>query len=258
MRAMNSAPVQSPDSFYRSGSEGFLPTALSRVSSPSKFQHDAALGLLMAQTLEDQIETGRDRLARFTLDMLHPAPAEPTTIEWRVRRAGRRVRLLEGQSKAGEVVAAQAIVLVVTPSGRPPPPQPLMGSNPPLDDDNPAAPPRRLEGLDVREAGRAIWVRMNAQVTPGAHRSLLATALAAAHAGTDRLGALWPLGYSRLDMAVHFSRGPRGEWVKAETTPMLLGDGIGVVDHALSDAEGPFARAHQTVLFGGQSPGAAK
>src|ERR1019366_3131992 len=100
------------------GVEG--PHSLPQMQTPSPWRRDAqngvALGLLMAQTLEAEIDLDREQLARFTLDILHPAPFAPTRISWRVTHADDRVRLLEGLLEARGLKAVRASALVLASS----------------------------------------------------------------------------------------------------------------------------------------------
>jgi len=246
--------------FYVAEGDGFVPTGLSTSPWRRDSQNGLALGLLMTHTLVRRPEAAQGHLARFTLDILRPAPAALTTIAWRVARGGRRVQLLEGELIAGGEVSARASALFVAPTGPPPPPREM---HPP-----PVSPEDALErtvlargtGVDTRLVERrtesptgrqSLWVRVEADVVPGAGATPIGAAVAASDFGGSSLrdySKEWT--YPNLDIAVHFSRAPRGEWVHASTLPMMLGRGTAVIDHHLSDRDGPFARAHQTLFFG--------
>ena len=86
--------------YYGVDGDAFLPTALCASPWRRDAQNGVALGLLMAQTLEAELDPGREQLARFTLDILHPAPFAPTRISWRATHADARLRLFEGVLEA--------------------------------------------------------------------------------------------------------------------------------------------------------------
>jgi hypothetical protein len=253
--------TESWPSYFLPDGDGFVPTPLSFSPWVADAQNGVALGLLMAHTLERQSQLRREHIARFTLDILRPAPAAHTRIDWRALPAGRLARRLEGGLVAGGVVAARATALLVA-RGRPGPPAQML---------QPAiAPPEeatdrvtsRESGLEVRlikdaaavvsgkRLVRTVWVRVRADVSLGDRASPIATAIAAADTGAFSLGEYregW--NFPNLDIAVHFSRAPRGEWVRVDAQTLMLGTGIGVIDHHLADGDGAFARAHQTIFF---------
>jgi hypothetical protein len=258
---MTTAPARRKK-FYLPEGGGFAPMRLAGSPWRGDAQNGVALGVLMAHTLETRADTGGGRLARFTLDIMRPAPAQLTQVTWRVARAGRRVRLLEGILEAGGVEAVRASALFVSPTGPTPPPQPLVSPGAPPDE-APEPPFVPIEtGLEMRvlrrgrltQAGervqQSVWVRLLAEAVPGGGTSTLAAAIAIADTGGASLReytADWTS--PNLDIAIHFSRTPRGEWVHAATAPMVLGNGVAVIDHRLSDVDGPFARAHQTIFY---------
>jgi len=257
---MAAEPAARRKRFFVAEGDGFVPTGLSTSPWRRDSQNGLALGLIMAHTLGARPEAADGRLARFTLDILRPAPAQLTHVAWRVVRGGRRVQLLEGELKAGGEIAARASALFVAPTSPTPAGQVLRP--PPLRPEN--APPDwllmpRETGLhtlraetraESRSGRQSLWLRVEADIVPGSPASPVATAIAVSDFGGSTLreyGKGWT--YPNMDIAVHFSRTPRGEWVHASSAPMMLGHGVAVVDHQLSDLDGPFARSHQTLFL---------
>jgi hypothetical protein len=210
----------------------------------------------MAQTLEGEIDVRREMLARFTLDILHAAPFAPTRVSWRLTHADARVRIFEGllEARGVNAVRAGALVLAADESA---PPEPQEALTPPV-----GASDRELNqrsGLSVRlvkrdrQAGHTretAWLRVSANVAPGRPASRIATAVAAADIGAVSLSRYrddWV--FPNLDLAVHFVRPPQAGWLRVDTEPMMLGAGICVINHCISDSAGPCARAHQTLFF---------
>jgi hypothetical protein len=266
-RAMTTTPDHEPKPLYRPDGGGFAPTSLSASPWQADAQNGVSLGALMAHTLGVQANPEGAYLARFTLDILRPAPRALTRVVWRVARAGRRVRLLEGELEAGGVIAARASALFVAPDGPAPPALALVPPAIPPEE----APPRPLNpresGLESRLIQRgqpsegvklSLWVRVKAPIVPGAWASPITTAIAAADTGGAALGdygAAW--NFPNLDIAVHFARAPHGDWVHVDAEAMVLGNGTAVINHRLSDRQGAFARGHQTLFLTRRQPRAA-
>jgi hypothetical protein len=253
------APPERRKRFYVAEGDGFVPTGLSISPWRGDAQNGLALGLMAVHTLEARPEAKAGKLARLTLDILRPAPAQLTRVTWRVARGGRRVWLLEAEIIAGGETAARASALFVAPAGPAPDAQPLRPPGAlPQDAPERLIMPRGTGLLAVRDATRAearsgrqsLWLKLTADIVPGSPASPIATAVAISDFGGSTLrdySADWA--YPNMDIAVHFSRTPRGEWVHAASAPMMLGHGVAVVDHHLSDLNGPFARAHQTLFL---------
>jgi hypothetical protein len=248
--------------FYVPEGDGFRPTGLTMSPWRSDAQNGVSLGMLMVHTLETRADTGDGRLARFSLEIMRPAPRTLTHVSWRVATSGRRVRLLEGVLSADGVEAARVNALIVSPTDEAPPPMPLAPPGPPPEGPASPSPMPYASGLDMRyqrrgglaETGervrQSMWMRLLADIVPGVAPSPHAVALAVSDTGGASMNDYatdwtWP----NLDIAVHFSRTPRGEWVHAHSDALVLGAGVATIDHHLSDVEGPFARTHQTLLF---------
>jgi len=248
--------------FFHQEGEAFAPTALSANHWHPDAQSGVALGLLMSHTLQAQPEAANGRLARFTLDILRPAPALPTRVAWRLANSEGTVRLLEGELEAGGQVAARASALFVDPTAASPPAMPLVPPIAAPEDAGKAPAMARQIGLEPRflSVGRlgpsgertphVLWLRLEADITPGVRASPISTAVAISDFGGSALGdygSAW--NFPNVDIAVHFARQPEGEWVQTRVSPLLLGENVGIIDHRLSDRRGPFAHAHQVMFF---------
>ncbi|HXQ47746.1 MAG TPA: acyl-CoA thioesterase domain-containing protein [Caulobacteraceae bacterium] len=247
------------DEYYGVDGDEFLPTMLSASPWRRDAQNGVALGLLMAHTLEAQFDPSREQVARFTLDILHPAPFAPTNVTWSTIRADSRIHLFEGKLEARGLKAVRASALVLA-AGE---------SAPRTDGGRDFAPPaesserelNQQSGLNVRlmrsgsrgaatHSRATAWVRVEADVTPGEPASNIAAAIAAADMGAvalRRYRDCWD--FPNLDVAVHFVRPPHQGWLRVDTEPLMLGAGVCVINHRIFDGEGPCARAHQTLFF---------
>ncbi len=248
-----------PKRFFVPDGDGYLPKGLTISPWRGDSMNGVALGLIMSHALTAEPHYQAGHIARFTLDILRPAPAQRTTVNWRVARDGRRVQLLEGELESGGVVAARASALIVAPT--PPFPEARANRPPPIPPQD--APERAVipasTGLETRlvasraeaaDGRQSLWVRVSADIVEGFPATALSTALAAADFGASSMREYrkdWTS--PNLDIAAHFSRTPRGEWVHSSFKPMALGSGVAVVDHVMSDLDGVFARAHQTLYF---------
>jgi Thioesterase-like superfamily len=244
------------EDYYGVDGAHFLPSALCASPWRPDAQNGVALGLLMAQTLEAEIDPAREQLARFTLDILHPAPFAPTCISWRLAHADARVRLFEGALEARGVKAVRGSAVVVA-AGKPASSERREGLTPP--DEASDRDLNQRSGLSVRmvkgkpqaaHVKETVWVRVDANIAAGRPASHIATAIAAADTGAISLSKYrsdWE--FPNLDVAVHFVRPPQEGWLRVDTEPMMLGAGICVINHRISDGAGPCARAHQTLFF---------
>lgn len=248
-----------PKRFYVPDGDGYLPKGLTISPWRGDSQNGVALGLIMSHALTAEPHYQAGHIARFTLDILRPAPAQRTVVRWRVARNGRRVQLLEGELESGGVVAARASALIVAPSGpapdaRPAPPPPSPPETAPEHAVIPAGTgleTRLVETRDAAASGRqSLWVRVVADIVEGSPATPVSAAIAAADFGASCMREYRKAWTSpNLDIAVHFARAPRGEWVHTACKPMALGAGIAIIDHHLSDRDGLFGRAHQTLYF---------
>jgi len=56
------------------------------------------------------------------------------------------------------------------------------------------------------------------------------------------------------DLTVYFGREPRGEWLGLQITSEAHADGTGLAQSALSDLDGPFGRAAQSLVVAPRPP----
>ena len=54
--------------------------------------------------------------------------------------------------------------------------------------------------------------------------------------------------FPNLDIAIHFNRMPRGEWLLIDALTESAGNGLAIVSSVFSDREGVYGRGHQ-ILF---------
>jgi len=101
------------------------------------------------------------------------------------------------------------------------------------------------------EPGPAVaWVRMRHPLVAGEEPSPLIRALIAADSGNGISSALdfrhWT--FVNVDLTVHLSRMPAGEWVCLDSVTAPEPTGVGLTDTVLFDERGPIGLAAQTLL----------
>jgi len=257
---MTAATEQPPIDYYAAVRDGFMPTSLASSPWQRDAQNGVALGLLLSHTLELEMSPERERLANFILDIVRPVPSELTHVRWRETQGDAGSRLLTGTLEAEGVVGARVTARLVASDAISPLARPIHPMIPP-----PHATQRDVSqrsGLDVqlvrspapRQPADPVrltaWVKVKAGITAKSRASALSTAIAAADIGAVCLQPFrseW--NFPNLDVAVHFSRRPHAGWIRVDSEASMLGNGAGVMDHRLSDSDGPFARAHQILFF---------
>lgn len=259
--------------FFTPTGEGFEASELTRGPWDGASQHAGPPAALIGREIEriDGVGGGpRERqVGRVTLEILAPVPIGSIRVEAHVVRPGRRVDLVEATLSDGDgrpLVRARAWRLLR---------RRVEMSSVPAPRDRPAPPPPgRLEradsffptGYDVgyhtameyrfatgsfTETGPGIaWMRMRHPLVAGEEPSPLQRVLIVADSGN---GISATLDYSRylfinVDLTVHLSRMPEGEWVCLDSVTVPEPSGVGLTDTVLFDERGPIGLAAQTLL----------
>ena len=102
--------------------------------------------------------------------------------------------------------------------------------------------------------GGVAWFRLRRDVfDDGVAPSPLARAAAASDVGgavSARRGGEFPeVSFINADISVHLARLPDGDWIRLTSSSTWEPTGIGAVSSELSDAAGPFGRAHQALVL---------
>lgn len=246
--------------FFEERDGAFVPNSIAGSPWGAGQLNGVAVGALLAHTMIEAHPPEGMNIARFTLDIIGRAPMAPTTASWRVLREGRRQAVLEGRLSARGVDVARAVAVFVRQADEgapatvfaPPSPLPEAALDEPLMMSMKTGLESRLLQRGVagsdQPLGR-VWVRPITPVVAGAAiHPIVAAAVAGdfgggLSSGVDRAAWLSP----NIDIAIHFVRPPRDEWVLVEAQSMLAGNGAGLVETRLSDRFGLFGRAHQVL-----------
>jgi len=106
--------------------------------------------------------------------------------------------------------------------------------------------------------GGVAWYRLMIPTTPGREPSPTARAAAAADFGNGvsgfRTNQFIPVSFPNADLVVHFSRQPRGDWVRLEAISEWRPDGIGLSRGRLGDREAVFGVSEQSLVLSAAPP----
>jgi hypothetical protein len=250
------------DALFTRKGNGFEPTELTRGPWDPNAQHGGPPAALIASELQRHSD-GRP-FARIALHLMKPVPLVPLTVEVAIDRDGRRARRMRADLKAGDetVCFAYALQLQGDPD-KPVPEIPLRGAMPKPPEDSTVAPaftPYSMfggDGVEVRfaeghfhEPGpAAAWFRLKVPVIEGEPITPLQRAMAAADFGNGISAAIsWEeFTFVNPELTVFLLREPIGEWVGNDAVTAIDPGGIGLAEATLHDANGPFARALQSL-----------
>ena len=256
------------ESFYVSNGDGsFLATELTRGPWDPGAQHAGPPSALLGREIEALDGSDDFQVGRITFEILRPVPIGPVTVEARVLRPGRKVRMVEASlsGEAGELMRATAWQLRTTemelPEGAvddsPPPQGPEEGWVPEFFPTGQEA--GYHTGMELKAVAGAFleigpatfWLRMRQPLVAGEEPTPLQRALIAADVGNGISAVLDYHSYVfiNVDLTVHFERMPAGEWVCVDAVTRPEPSGIGTAESVLSDRRGRIGRAAQSLLI---------
>lgn len=266
--------------FYVRSGDRFEATALTRGPWDADAQHAGPAAALLGRAIErlDGVGPEPDRrlVGRVTLEILAPIPIAPVAVSAEVVRPGRRVDLVEAMMSDGDgrpLLRARAWRLlrrsIPLPAGlgprshpEPPPPGRLETNDRFFPSGHDTGYHTAMEGRFVSgsflEPGPATaWVRMRHPLVADEEPTPLQRVLIAADSGNGISAALdferWI--FVNVDLTVHLSRMPAGEWVCLDSVTVPEREGIGLTDTVLRDERGPIGLAAQTLLVEPREPG---
>jgi len=255
--------------FVRDGGQ-LVATGLTRGPWSNDHQHGGPPAALLAGAIE---RAGNDssefRLVRVTVEFLRPVPIARLEVSTEMVRAGRQAQRVGASLSAGGVEVARALGLRLRRQRLDLPERPS-GPRLPYPD---ALPPHRFSffrhevayhtAIELRIA-RGTWAKgpVDAWMRPlfplvrGEPTSACERVLILADAESGVCPPLEPDRWSFLnpDLTVYFGREPRGQWIGLEIVSEAHADGTGLAQSALSDLEGPFGRASQSLVVAPRTP----
>lgn len=250
--------------FTRDGAR-FVATELTRGPWSNEHQHGGPPAALLTGAIERAGTDAADfRLVRVTVEFLRPVPIAVLEVSTEVVRAGRQAQRIAATLSAGGVEVARAVGLRLRR-------QPLDLRETPGSATLPhpdTLTPFRFSFFRHRVAyhtaiemriARGVWAKgpVDAWMKPlhplveGERTSPCERVLILADAESGVCPPLDPAEWTFLnpDLTVYFGREPRGEWVGLSIVSEAHADGTGLAQSALSDLEGPFGRAAQSLVI---------
>ncbi|WP_298287292.1 acyl-CoA thioesterase domain-containing protein [Novosphingobium sp.] len=237
----------------------FVPTALATGPWDKRMQSGVVINALVAHAAEQTPSLVPMVTSRLVTDILKPAWMAPVQPRVEVIREGTRLQLLQIELLQNDAPIVRASALRVRIAECPATPFPVHAVAP---EGLPSLNRRRsamnainetrLEagGLDVIGPG-LVWSRMRGEIEPGMPISpFVHTAMAAdMGSGTSSYVDWHDWTYANVDISLHLTRMPQGEWIRVAATTESAGNGLAVVDTRLADEHGEFGHAHQTLFL---------
>lgn len=240
------------DSYFERDGSYLLPTARAAGAWNADRMHGRLIVGLIADDVQRIAHADGMRCARFTVDLLEPAPMQPVCVRTiSVHRTSRsHVLDVVATTDSGGLTRASVVLLAgaETPPGEvwsaapwnAPPPDRVE----PVSDDQRSTLPwdaRPVHGPDmVTRDRKAVWLRdpfslVAGEVAPALVRlAMVADAVnPLANSGTRGLR------YINTDLTLYLRRDPVGEWFGFEVTQHLATDGTAVGHCAVHDTDGP-------------------
>lgn len=243
--------------YFEPTATGFLPTEAAASPWDGAHLSGVAIGGLLAHAIDGV--SGDMSVARLTIDILGTAPNTESIVTVTTRRNGKQIKLIEAELSVEGRVSARATALLIRAIETPPlqsqlaydPPESFADSGPSGRAALRGAMQRRIVYGDFRRSGPgAMWSRIDIGMVAGTPLSPLVRAAMLGDMGSAIGSALPVKGFTfpNLDIAIHFTRMPRGEWLLIDALTETAGNGLAIVSSAFSDRDGVYARGHQ-VLF---------
>jgi hypothetical protein len=251
--------------FYRLQDGLYHPLQPATAPWTRKHQNGTAVGGLLTQTIERAPTAAPLRLVRVTIELQRAVPLAPTQARARARivRDGKRQQLVEAELLVEGEPYAKAVGLRVRDGEGPyeaPAPHGL-----PDPESAPRTPVTSVLGeghpmqTRVVKGGRgpgpgAYWTRFNADLVAGetasaSVRTVMACDIAAGVANGVGPEARRDWSFPNIDLSVYFARAPHGDWILTDAETEQYGAGYGLISSTLSDIDGPFGFARQTLLY---------
>ncbi len=242
--------------------EDVQPTPWTASVWSDDLQHGSPPAALLTRAIEALVPDGM-QVVRIVFDLVGAITLSPGRVRAKVTRPGRRVcQIVAELSEGGRVVGRMsAWVLAVSDTAvvgvDPLAPLPWRDDAPPMDwsDVDWKSPTGYISTIESRAVGeprdrRRCWLRqptpLFADETPSPLTRLMATVDTAngIAARVDPRRA----SFMNVDLTVHLSRQPRGDWIGFDAEQSIGPTGHGVTQAQLHDAKGPIGRVAQSLF----------
>jgi len=256
-----------PPALYEPVDGAFRPTGLTRGPWNPEHQHAGPPAALLAHVVERAGGIAPGQPARLSFDILRPVPIVPLIARTRVLRPGRRVELVEAElaEEGGEPLmratawrmraeGVEAPARAAEPM--PPPPGPEHGREGSFGfwrDEvayHRALDWRFIDGAFDEPGPATVWTRLRVPLVAGEEATPLERLLVMADAAS---GVSSVLDWSRwifvnVDLGVHLSRPPAGEWMAMAAETRVGPQGAALCRSQLFDSTGWIGVSTQSLL----------
>lgn len=245
--------TDAPAAFFVREEGTYRPTGLGVSSWDPNAQGGAVLSGLAGQLLGAVPTPVAMTPLRFTVDIYGAVPMVPLTPTIRMLREGRRIQTAEVTLEADGRTWVRATLLRARIEDQGAQVIPLTRPFPDV-----SAPWRGLMSDIVRVEGDgkaigpgAAWVRIVTPMIAGEPLSPLACVATAGDFGTNIAppASFRDFTCANLDLTLHLSRLPVGEWMLLDAVNEITGNGTGMIHMRLGDRQGMFGTAHQGLFI---------
>lgn len=237
-------------SFFVREGDAYAPTGMGVSTWNPRAQNGSVLAGLAGQLLDAVPTPVPMTPLRFTVDIYGAVPMEPLTPTIRLPREGKRIQIAELTLEAHGRTWVRAAVLRARTENQPARIEPLTRAFP--DDRSGLWRGKMSEMLRIAGDGRTVgpgaaWVRIVTPMIAGVDLTSLARVAAAGDFGTSIAppAAFEDWTAANLDLTLHLSRVPEGDWLLVDARNELAGNGVGMIHMRLGDRHGMIGTAHQ-------------
>ncbi|MDG2304440.1 MAG: thioesterase family protein [Candidatus Binatia bacterium] len=253
------------DAIFRRSGGRFEPTLLAQGPWSPDHAHGGAVAGLIAHVAGAEPSPVPMRVARLTLDLLHPVPLRPLSVTTQVQREGRRVQLLHVSLTDGDRQLVHAsvqrirvepgITSAVAAEAEPTESRPDPSHGIPAE--RMSEVPGFIRAIDYARAPQRsnsspvlVWLRLRCSLVEGeAVTPLVRAAVAGDFTSGTASGLDWQhWRYINPDLSVHLEREPIGEWVAVEASARLSNDGTGQSYSRILDFQGVVGRGQASMF----------
>jgi acyl-coenzyme A thioesterase PaaI-like protein len=252
------------DAFFVRDGARLIATELTRGPWSNEHQHGGPPAALLTGAMERAEPAAAEfQLARMTVEFLRPVPIAALEVDAQVTRPGQKVQRLEASLRASGTEVARATGVRIRVQELPLAP---VAAAPLLPHPDSIA-PFRFEffrhavgyhlAVDARIARGEwakgpidAWMRARVPLVAGEATSAREAVMIVADAESGVCPPVDPFRYSfaNPDLTVYFARAPRSDWVGMQIVSTAWPDGIGLAHSELSDLQGSFGRAAQSLF----------
>lgn len=240
------------EAFFRREDETLVPNACARGPWQGAGLHGRVIAGLLASEIERLHGDDTFMPVRVTIDMYRAPPMVPLTIETRVARDSKRIRVVDAEMISEGRSAGRASIQFLRqgdhPSGDPwhgeacfmPDPESLPEPEPGSDTMFGLWEMRWLEGSMETIGPRRVWMRENRELIAGEPLSPFARVAVGADYASPLANMVGGRGYTFInsDLTFYLGRMPRGEWIGFESVAHEASEGVAVGHCNLYDEAG--------------------